>query len=404
MIDFLKATFQRLIAELNITTYRYLYQQFHIKNRLTGIVGPRGTGKTTLMLQYIKNNLYNGGKTFYFSADNIYFNSNTLLEFVTDLYRNEDINIFFIDEIHKYSSWRQELKNIYDAFPKIKIVFSGSSVIDLVKGSYDLSRRAKLFRLSGLSLREYINFTTGLEIPAVPFIELKKDYHKYDQLFSQIPKITGHFHNYLNHGYYPFVFEDETSYHEKVLRIIEKTIYEDISNYHALKTTNLGNFKLILNFLATSTPGNISINNLAQNLSIDHKTAANYLHILNEAGLIRLIFAAGTGSKCIRKPEKAFLHNTTLLHTLLNNRILENTIGTIRELFFAQNIADAGSNIFYSSIGDFQVNDLIFEIGGKNKTKQQIKNVINTEAFLVKDNILVSGHNIIPLYYFGFIY
>lgn len=404
MNEFIKATFHRLIAELDVKTYRYLYDQFQIKNRLTGLVGPRGVGKTTLILQYIKNNLYKDGKTFYFSADNIYFNKTSLLEFIIYLYENEDINTFFVDEIHKYSNWHQELKNIYDSFPKIKIIFSGSSSLDLVKGSYDLSRRVKLFRLAGLSLREYINFTTSSNIFPIKLSELKNNCSQFDGVLSQIPKIKGLFREYLNCGYYPFVFEGENSYQEKVLRIIDKTVYEDITNYYDLKTSNLHHLKSILMFLATSLPGNISINNLAQNLSIDHKTAANYLHILAESGLIRLIYTASTGSKYLRKPEKSFLHNTTLLHSLINNNPLLNMVGTARELFFVQHVADAGLDVLYHNNCDFQVGDMVFEIGGKNKTKQQLKPVTKAKTFVVKDDILVSGTQIIPLYYLGFIY
>lgn len=404
MIEFIKATYHRLIAELNVKTYRYLYEQFHIKNRLTGIIGPRGTGKTTLILQYIKNNLYHQKKTFYFSADNIYFNKTTLLEFIVYLYENEDINIFFIDEIHKYANWRQELKNIYDSFPKIKIIFSGSSSIDLIKGSYDLSRRVKLFQLTGLSLREYINFSTNSNIKSIQLNELTKNNNKQDELLSQIPKIKSLFHEYLNYGYYPFIFEDKNSYLEKVLRMIDKTIYEDITNYYDLKTANLHNLKSILIFLASTLPGEISINNLAQNLSIDHKTASNYINILAETGLIRLVNTDSVGNKYLRKPQKAYLHNTTLLHALANNTPTVNMIGTIRELFFLQHVVDAGIKIFYHHNCDFQVNDIMFEIGGKNKTRQQLQNISDKDGFLIKNDILISGKKTIPLYYFGFLY
>lgn len=404
MLDFLKATFHRLIADLSISTYRYLYFQFNINSRLTGLVGPRGTGKTTLLLQYIKNNLYTSGKVFYFSADNIYFNNNSLLEFIANLYQLEGINIFFIDEVHKYANWYQELKNIYDAFPEIKIIFSGSSSIDLIKGSYDLSRRAKLFKMAGLSLREYLNFTTEADIQAVTFDDLKTNYRKYDNSFSQIPRIKGIFKKYLTLGYYPFVFEDENSYHEKVLRTIDKTIYEDITNYYNLKTANLSYFKRILNFLATSMPGNISINNLAHNLGIDHKTAENYLNILAESGLVRLVYAEATGNQVLRKPEKAFLHNTTLMHVLRSCMSSADTLGTMRELFFVQSTVDAGLSTFYCSSGDFAIDNVVFEIGGKNKTKKQLQNVAKNSALLVKDDILTSAQTTVPLYYFGFLY
>ena len=403
MLDFLKATYQRLINELNIKTHRYLYADFHIKNRLTGIIGPRGVGKTTLILQYIKEHLYNNKQVFYFSADNIYFNKVSILEFVENLYHTEGIEIFFIDEIHKYKNWSQELKNIYDAFPKIKIIFSGSSSINLIEGSHDLSRRAKLFTLHGLSLREYVNFKTKSKLKAFPLADLLANYQKYDELFSQIPRIQGHFNNYLAAGYYPFVFEDPHSYYERIARIVEKTIFEDIANYYNLKTVNLVYFKKILNFLASIPPGNVNTHNLASNLGIDNKTVSHYLKILNDTGLIRLIYAYGGGNQSLRKPEKIFLNNTTLLYAL-NNYIGQGIDkGTGRELFFVQSIMNSGNDIFYSKEGDFRSKDIIFEIGGKNKTRTQIKDMQH-KGILVKDDILVSSKNVIPLLYFGFLY
>ena len=153
MLSFIIDTFHRLINELDITTSRYLYPIFNIKNRLTGLIGPRGVGKTTMLLQYIKNELYQDGKAFYFTADLVYFRQVSLLEFVSDLHQREGYQIFFIDEVHKYHNWNQELKNLYDSFPNLKFVFSGSSMLDLISASHDLSRRAKMYHLHGMSFR-----------------------------------------------------------------------------------------------------------------------------------------------------------------------------------------------------------------------------------------------------------
>ncbi len=241
MFRFITETFHRLIDELPAMQTRYLYSQFQLRNRLTGLVGPRGVGKTTLLLQYIKNELMQEKNSFYFSADLVYFQQSNLLQFVSDLHQKEGYKIIFIDEIHKYQGWDQELKNIYDSFPSLKIVFSGSSMLDLVSGSYDLSRRAKLYRLHGLSFREYLNFSQGLHLKDCSFQELLQGI-----TIPEIPKILTHFETYLAQGYYPFVFEDSHSYHEKTSRIIEKTIFEDIANHYNLKTPNLQHFKRIL--------------------------------------------------------------------------------------------------------------------------------------------------------------
>lgn len=407
MIEFLNETAERLISSVQTETYRYLYPHFEINNRITGLIGPRGVGKTTLLLQYIKNHLYSTKKVFYFSADNIYFNSNSLLEFVSQLFREKGIDIFFIDEIHKYKfgDWSQELKNIYDAFPAIKIIFSGSSSLDLVHGSYDLSRRAKLYYLQGMSFREYLNFKNNSDIQPIPFAKLMEMYQSQNRMLSNIPMITGLFKEYLQRGYYPFFFEEDQdiiSYYEKLSQVIEKTISEDIAQFYNLKTNYLAYLSKILNFLATIPPGEVNIHNLAKNLSIDDKTIFNYLLMLDKTGLIRIIYPYANGNPALRKPEKLFLNNTTLLASI--NYFLGRTIdkGALRELFFIQSLENAGISVFYSKEGDYRTEAFVFEIGGKNKTRKQIKNISN--SFLIKDDILVSSRGEIPLFFFGFLY
>ena len=397
MHRFILETYRRLIEELSLTKTRFLYPLFHIRNRLTGLIGPRGVGKTTLMLQYIKKELYKEGKCFYFTADNIYFQEITLLEFVSNLYQNEGYRIIFIDEIHKYQNWNQELKNLYDSFPSIKIVFSGSSMLDLVKGSYDLSRRAVLFHLPGLSFREYLNFVGDFDLNPISLETLLQEPPQLD-----VPRLLPHFQDYLRHGYYPFVLEDVHSYYEKLTRVIDKTIYEDIANYYNLKTPNLHYFKKILTYLASIPPGELVIHHLAQNLGVDDKTTQHYLSILESVGLVREIYPIGGGGKRIRKPSKIFLNNTTLMHTL--QQYLEQPIskGMERELFFVQSFQDAGIELFYSNEGDFQTMKVVFEIGGKNKTRRQLKEA-KKPSYLVKDDILTPLKGEIPLFMSGFI-
>ncbi|HSX11083.1 MAG TPA: AAA family ATPase [Chlamydiales bacterium] len=398
MFRFITETFHRLIDELPTLPTRYLYPQFQLRNRLTGLVGPRGVGKTTLLLQYIKNELMRDKETFYFSADIVYFQQSKLLEFVSDLHLKEGYKIIFIDEIHKYQGWDQELKNIYDSFPSLKIVFSGSSMLDLVAGSHDLSRRAKLYRLQGLSFREYLNFSQKLHLAPCTFQELLQG-----AAVPELPKILTYFETYLTQGYYPFVFEDPHSYHEKVSRIIEKTITEDIANFYNLKTSNLQHFKKILTYLASIPPGEVNIHNLSQNLSIDHKTTQHYLSILAAVGLIRELHPYEGGGAGLRKPSKFLLNNTTLMHTMqqyLGQPILK---GTERELFFIQSLQNAEIPVFCSDKVDYRTRDALFEIGGRSKTTRQLKGA-HLPAYLVKDDILHPFKNEIPLFHCGFLY
>ena len=401
MLNSLKMIYQRLLDEVSLEYHRFLYAEFKLNSRITGLVGARGVGKTTMLLQIIKQQ-FDTKNTFYFSADHIYFEKSTIYEFIEQLYLTDGITNFFIDEIHKYKNWSQELKNIYDGFPAIKIIFSGSSSLDLIKGSHDLSRRAKLYHLPGMSFREYLNFRTNSKFTKISFEQLTQDHQQFDKLFANIPRIKGHFKDYLHQGYYPFQQEDPLNYHEKILAVIDKTIYEDIANFYNLKTINLHHFKKILNFLASIQPGNISVHNIAKNLSIDDKTVTNYLINLQHTGLINLIFPAESGNLSLRRPEKTFLNNTNLQYAIegIINSSVE--IGSTRELFFIQSTINADKNIFNSKIGDYTIDEFTFEIGGKNKTKQQIKGKKN--AFIVKDDIIISSKNEIPLIFFGFLY
>ncbi len=402
MNDALFSTYHRLIQATSLDSHRYLYHQFDLKNRLTGIVGPRGVGKTTLMLQYIKAHLYDEGKAFYLSADHLYFNSHSLYTFLETLYQHEGIETVFIDEIHKYPNWSQELKNLYDAFPKMKIVFSGSSVLDVVKGGYDLSRRAHLLHLQGLSFREYLNHVTGEQFAPLSLDAILSD-ARVGSVYQDVPKLLGHFKQYLNAGYYPFVEEDPESFNERLSRVVENTIYEDIAKFFQLKTENLHYFKKLLIFLASIPPGETSVGAIAKNLGIDHKTVQHYLTILDQSGLARIIPRYKGGSVQLRDIGKVFVNNTTLL-ALLNHLVGEPLqVGMQRELFFCQAMMDAGELVFCSDIGDFQTKNIVFEVGGKGKTTRQIR-AADQPAYVVKDNILVRTGNSLPLYVFGFLY
>lgn len=400
MKDFLRQTFKRLLSLTSLEFKRSLYDQFEI-SRLTGLIGPRGVGKTTLMLQYIKENLASSNQAFYFSADAVYFQKNTLLEFVNDLYNVDGIRYFFIDEIHKYDNWNQELKNIYDAFPDIKMVYSGSSMLEILKGSHDLSRRARIFHLPGMSFREYLSYYDKSNIESVGLSTLLDNPQQLDEL-GNFPKLMGYFKDYLAHGYYPFVFEETHTYYERVLRIIDKVLFEDIPNYFELKTQNLHVFKKILSYLATIPPGELNTNNIAKNMNMSHQTVYGYLEILEAVGLIQMMYPYEGGNQYLRKPQKIFLHNTTLFHAFQTIVGQPLDVGNLRELYFVQALRDAGEKVYYSKKADFRTKTHVFEVGGKNKTMKQIANS-PLPSFLVKDEILHASAHVLPLVFLGFI-
>lgn len=401
MIDLIKETFERLIAQVDMKTKRGLYTSFK-PGRLTGLVGPRGVGKTTLMLQYIKEHLYNEHKTFYFSADSVYFRQQTLLQFIDELYKYEGYRVFFIDEIHQYKNWNQELKNIYDSYPDVKVLFSGSSMLELIEGSYDLSRRVNIFHLPGLSFREYLHFSLQLTHEPIPFSQLIDSPKNFNSL-GQIERILGHFKTYLEVGYYPFIFEDPNSYCQRVSHIVKKIIFEDIPNRYELKTENLYLFNKLLGYLASIPPGEANTNHIAKNMGVAHQTIEHYLQILQSVGLIHLIYPYEGGGQYLRKPQKIFLHNTTLLYVLQSFVGTDLNKGTLRELFFVQSLRDKHLDVYYSKQGDYRAMDHLFEIGGKNKSGKQLS-PSEIPGIIVKDDILIPGKSTIPLFYFGFLY
>lgn len=401
MRDILNVIYQQLITRTPLNHYRALFHVFNLQDRLTGLVGARGVGKTTLMLQYIKTH-FALQDVFYVSADHIYFTQNTLYELIVSLYQTENIRIFFIDEIHKYARWSQELKNLYDGFPDLKIVFSGSSRLDLERGGYDLSRRVKWFNLPGMSFREYLNLNHGMALEKLSLDTLMHQQETINALSVTIPQLKGHFQKYLQHGFYPFYHEAPLSYHEKLLAIIDKSIFEDIADFYHLKTTSLQVHRKLLAFLATIPPGQTNTHNLARHLSIDDKTLLHFLDHLSASGLVTLVYPAERGNAFLRRPEKIFLNNTNLQYAL-EGRIQGNVdVGSIRELFFIQSVKSANLKVHASQQGDYVVDGYYFEIGGKNKTSKQIKHL--KQSFVVKDDVLIATKREIPLFYFGFLY
>lgn len=403
MNDFLMQTYHRLINELDEPYQRFLFDKITLKERLLGIIGPRGVGKTTLMLQLIKEKLFDTGQAFYFSADNTLFNEISILSYVDELYQDSGIRYFFIDEIHKYANWSQELKNIYDSYPNVQVFFSGSSSIDLVTGSHDLSRRAQLHYLPGLSFREYLNISLKQNHEAVSWDDLLENHVVIASKLSSVEALSGHFKRYLSSGYYPTVFEARDDLYQSLLTVIDKTIYEDIGNFYNLKTSNLHHFKRILNFLATIPPGKVSVGNLAKHLQIDHKTADNYLGIMEKTGLVKSLYPQAHGNQVLTKANKVFLDNTTLLHAMNSFLATEIEVGTVRELAFLQFVTGAKLDVFHAKKGDFVIGDVEIEVGGKNKTAKQLQGV-KADKLVVKDGISIGAKGVIPLYLFGFLY
>lgn len=402
-MEILFETYNRLLEEITPIYNRRFYDEFKMDHRLIGVVGGRGVGKTTFLLHYLRENYKGSGKALYISADHLYFSDNSMLELVDRFQKEYDGEIICIDEIHRYNNWNQELKNIYDSYPKMKIIFSGSSSLNVIKGKYDLSRRVIIKEMNGFSFREYLELKLKTDYPLFSIDEIVNKSASLSKKISTTPKLLGYFKKYLKSGYYPIFTElkDYKLYQQALIGVIDKTIYEDVSTYYSLKTRNLDAFRKILYFIATSTPGGLNINKLAKNLGKDHTTISEYLEMLRECGLLKYLLNDKRGHALVRNAEKIYLNNTNLVY-VINDAIQKNVDkGMIRELFVINQLENKGHKAFYSNEGDIKCENYIFEIGGKGKGFKQIRNIKN--SFLVKDDILSGSKNVLPLYLFGFL-
>lgn len=387
---------QKNLLNNNFSFVRELFEKIDFDQRLIWIIWPRWVWKSTILIKYLwLNDL---STSLYISADNIYFLENKLFDFALKFKNEYDWKILIIDEIHKYKNWQQELKNIYDSFPDLKIVFSWSSSIDLKSWNYDLSRRAKLYYLNWFSFREFINYKYKLDIQKYDLKEILVNHLKIAQSLPNIP-IIKYFKEYLENGYYPYYVNEKQKDSLKIIETINKTIYDDIANYYNVKTENLVYFKKILNYLSVIDPGEINSNKISKTLEIDNKTVNNYLEILEKWWLIRFLLKDLNWYNIMKNTSKIYLDNTNLIYAINSNLFKEIKIWLLREVFFVNSIQNNKNNITFSKVWDFIVNWDIFEIWWKNKTFKQIKDVKNN-SFLVMDEIIVWEINIIPLYLF----
>lgn len=383
MFKLITEMFHQKVEELSFTKTRHLYSSFDLRNQLTGLIGSRGVGKTTLLLQYIKNELMQDKKCFYFSANFLYFQQTTLRNLVKDLHVLEGYQMIFIDDIHKYANWDLELNTIADSFPALKIVFSGTFA------SHNLLKRPKLYRLHGMSFREYLNFSLDLSLQALPFQKLLQN--SLEEMPSQL---FSHFENYLKHGYYPSFFKEE-----KILEIIERTIFDDIANSYNLKTQNLCLFKKILAHFANSPLGEVNVHGLAKKLEVDNKTVEHYLYILVSAGLLRELYLCEEKEDAFRKPSRFVLNNTCLMYALQQYKEESVCKKSTRELFLVQALQNAGFELFYSKEGGYRTSQEIFEFNKKKKKRK----LLTLPVYLVKDNILEPASGEFPLFLAGFL-
>ncbi|MBQ7710945.1 MAG: ATP-binding protein [Bacteroidales bacterium] len=378
----------------NIATHfiRYLHEKIIWKNNLNLILGCRGVGKTTLMLQHIILS-HEENQSLYVSADHPYFTATSLLDLATNFYNHGGKNLY-IDEVHKYPGWSRDIKAIHDTYPALKLVLSGSSMIDIIKGvEVDLSRRALVYRLEPMSLREYINFSQGLNIQPFTLDEI---------LLGKAKTIPGLEHplqlfdEYLQRGCYPFMYEYE--YRQRLDTVVSQTLEVDIPNQVNITLPTARKLKKLMYVVAQSTPFKPNYSNLGRTLEMDRSMVAEMMSYLERAGLLRLLREADNIMDSFTKVEKIYLNNTNLCFSLYDSVPDK---GNLRETFFFSQTS-VQHQVSASPISDFIVDGHTFEVGGKNKKRKQVAEI--KDAFVVKDDILYPHLHIIPLWMFGLLY
>jgi predicted AAA+ superfamily ATPase len=378
---------------------RYLMKQIDWEEQLIGITGARGVGKTTLMLQHIKKTF--GGmprNVLYVSLDNLWFSENKLFDLAHE-FSQQGGEILFLDEVHKYENWSQEIKNIYDSFPDMKMVFTGSSILEIHRGKADLSRRAIHYFLHGLSFREYIALEHRIDLPVCDFTALLENHLQYlEDIHAKIKPIPV-FQDYLKFGYFPYSTKKTTSYYSKLEETINLILEVDLPTVENIEINSVRKIKKLLTIIARMVPFTPKITELAAAIEVTRNSLLKFLFLLERANLLNLLDSNVNSLNSLAKPEKIYLNNTNLIYALAQEKP---NIGNVRETFFYNQVS-AFHKVTHSNRTDFCVDaQYFFEVGGKNKGHEQIVGLQN--AYLVLDNIEYGHHNVIPLWMFGLLY
>lgn len=382
--------FKRKLHDTPTELIRYKYEEIEWGGHAFGLVGPRGVGKSTMLLQHIKTQL-KAKNTLYVSADHLYFTSHTLVELADRFYKMGGKHLF-IDEIHKYDGWSTEVKQIFDSYSDLQLVISGSSILEITKGMADLSRRVPIYEMQGLSFREYLHLFHSIKMDVVKMEKLLQ--HEYDIPGIEHPLPL--FHDYLRRGYYPF--GSDAAYDIELMQVVVQTMESDIPLYLNTNVSVGRKLKQLLMVVAESVPFKPVMQKLADVTSINRNYIQDYLMYMERAGMIAQLRDAVGGIRGLGKIEKVYLDNTNLIYVLAPKRA---DIGNIRETFFMNQMRVIG-DVRCSPVSDFLVDDMTFEIGGRKKGQKQISEVSN--GYVVKDDIETGYANVIPLWAFGLLY
>jgi predicted AAA+ superfamily ATPase len=395
-MDGLVKIYLRLLQETDAKMFRYLYPNIDWNERCIAIIGAKGVGKTTMLLQHIKSTFANKDEALFASLDNTWFANHSIFELADTFYMNGGTHLF-LDEIHHYPNWATEIKNIYDSFPKLKTVFTGSSLLQIYKSTADLSRRVVYEKLEGLSFREFLKFEAIGDFPVFSLEEIVENHQNIAFQMTENLKIIPLFKKYLKNGYYLFYKEGLKKYEPKLQEAINNVIDVDIPALENIEFESRHKLKKLLAILATLVPYTPRITDLAAAIETNRNNTVKYLSLLANAKLLNLVSYKNKTIGDLTKPDKVLLNNTNLSYVFVNNT----NIGSARETFFVNQLS-AVSNVILAPQGDFIVGKYTFEVGGKNKTFDQIKDLPN--SFVVADDIEIGHKNKIPLWLFGMMY
>lgn len=389
--------YHRKIAKVSLKFKRYLYNNIHWNSRIIGIKGARGVGKTTMLLQHIVENYQDIDKTLYASLDDLWFSTHSLLDLV-DWADSHGINRLYLDEVHRYDKWSQTLKNIYDNYPEMSIVYTSSSLLMMDNAQTDLSRRQTLYTLHGLSFREFLSFEGILHIDPIPFDELLQEHVQKAMQIVRKVKITPLFENYLKYGYYPFYKETVEDFTDRLRQITSVVIDSDLPAVEKVSFETLQKVRKLLMIISEKVPFEPNMSELWKQLSTNNDLGLRMLYALDKAQILTLLSSKAKSYKYLYKPDKIFLNNTNLMNALCPNV----DKGNERETFFVCQMR-VTKDVKRPKNGDFLIDDkYLFEVGGKNKTFNQIADIPN--SYLAIDNTEVGFGCRIPLWMFGFSY
>jgi len=386
----------RLLQETEAKTFRYLYPNIDWNEHCIGIIGARGVGKTTMLLQHIKHTFANKNEALFASLDNTWFANHSIFDLADEFYLNGGTHLF-LDEIHHYPNWATEIKNIYDSFPKLKIVFTGSSLLQIYKSTADLSRRVVYEKLEGLSFREFLKFEKMGDFPVLSMKEIVENHQDIAFRITENLKIIPLFKKYLKNGYYLFYKEGLSKYEIKLQEAVNNVIDIDIPAIENIEFESRHKLKRLVAILSTLVPYTPNITDLSVAIDSNRNNTVKYLFLLANAKLLNLVSYKNKTIGDLTKPDKVLLNNTNLSYLYGDNA----NIGSARETFFVNQL-NAVANVILAPQGDFMVDNYTFEIGRKKKPFDQIKDILN--SFVVADDIETGHGNKIPLWLFGMLY